>query len=396
MNNTVIKKNRMNNKLFLAAFIIFLFFTILNSSFYAKYIPSLFYKATFIIEILILLLKEIITKKMGIREWIGLIIIILLTFVVYTNLSGQFPVLLLFLFIYSARNVSLEKIIDVAFFESIFLLIFIVLSSKIGIIPNYIEYGSRVREFLGFRYSLYAPALLFNIISLDLYRKRNNKKLVRNVIWCIISYIFFRYTCSRLSFYLSILLIFFSTFLSNNKKNKRKNRLIGFFCCISYILCFVFSIYITYNFNPSNKNYYVLNDFLGNRLYYGNKAIQEYGINLFGHDIELVGNGLDMNGLKNNNTYNYVDCLYVILLLRYGIVFVFIFIIALTYTNIYLYRKKEYFILLVMVLYAFHGIIDDLMIYLYYNTFWLVVGKMILNNKYNVERSAMDVEKISC
>ena len=84
-------------------------------------------------------------------------------------------------------------------------------------------------------------------------------------------------------------------------------------------------------------------------------------------------------------TYNYVDCLYVMLLLRYGLVFFVIFIGILTITCIYLYKKKEYYLLLLMAILSLHGIIDDLMIYLYYNTFWLVIGKMILNQNKKIE-----------
>ena len=112
--------------------------------------------------------------------------------------------------------------------------------------------------------------------------------------------------------------------------------------------------------------------------------------------MELIGNGLDVNGLKNTKKYNYVDCLYILIILKYGLLFFIACIYMLTSTSFFLYKKKEYYLVLLMFIIAIHGIIDDLMIFLYFNSFWLVVGKMILNNKYNVERSAIDVEKISC
>ena len=385
MNKYAVKKNSINNFLFYFAFILYLFVTIINASFYAKYLPADSIKYTMIFTIVLLIFKELLSKKSKFREWIYLLLILLLTYFVFRNLSGQFAILPLFIFIYSSRDVDLNKIMKIAYYESLSLFLIILVSSKLGIITNYVEYGSRIREYLGFRYSLYGSVLLFNITALDLYIHKEKTGLIRCLIWLLINIIIFKLTDSRLAFYLSILLITFSYIISNFTKAIEKEKIIKLVLCISFIISSVFSIYATYNFNPNISYYDEANEFLGNRLYYGNLAIHEYGINLFGHDLVLKGNGLNIDGSRSTGTYNYVDCLYVMLLLRYGIIFFIIFIGILTATCIYLYRKKQYYLLLLMAILSLHGVIDDLMIYLYYNTFWLIIGKMILNQNKKIE-----------
>ena len=385
MNKYAVKKNSINNFLFYFAFIMYLFVTIINASFYAKYLPIDSIKYTMIFTIVLLIFKELLSKKSKFREWIYLLLILLLTYFVFRNLSGQFAILPLFIFIYSSRDVDLNNIMKIAYYESLSLFLIILVSSKLGIITNYIEYGGRIREYLGFRYSLYGSVLLFNITALDLYIHKEKTGLIRCIVWLLINIIIFKLTDSRLAFYLSLLLITFSYIISNFNKAIEKEKIIKLLFCMSFIISSIFSIYTTFNFNPNISYYDQANEFLGNRLYYGNLAIHEYGVNLFGHDLVFRGNGLNIDGSRSIGTYNYVDCLYVMLLLRYGIVFLIIFIGILTATCIYLYRKKEYYLLLLMAILALHGIIDDLMIYLYYNTFWLVIGKMILNQNKKIE-----------
>ena len=69
---------------------------------------------------------------------------------------------------------------------------------------------------------------------------------------------------------------------------------------------------------------------LGGRLSLGNSTLKFYGYGLFGKMLSLSGNGLDENGMLNTSTYDYVDNLYVLLLLRAGIIFLFIFLVAMT------------------------------------------------------------------
>ena len=381
MKKHLVSKNGFTESIFIIAFIFYLFISIMNASFFTVYYINKIFKISMIMVSMLLVFKEILTDKSRFRDWVYLFLVITLTILIYMNLSGGYAILPLFLFIYSSRDIELKKIMNIAYYESIILFIIIILSAKTGIIMNYIETGGRIREYLGFRYSLYSQALLFNITALDLYIKKDKTSFFRCLILLIINYYIFKLTNSRLSFYLSLMLII-GAYLNKRFNNITfRSKIISYLCVMSYIICCLFSIYITYNYNPNLSKYANMNEFLGGRLYYGNAAIKEYGINSVGHEIILTGNGLNVDGSRSDNTYNYVDCLYVVLLLRYGYIFLSIFIVMMTSTCLFLYKRKEYYLLLVMIIFALHGIVDDLMIYLYYNTFWLIVGKMMFNGK---------------
>ena len=367
--------------IYLIALSIYLGFTILNSSFFAPITDS-FVKYAIILCLILLLFKELLGIKPKVREVVYLLLTLLLTAIIYLNLGWANAILPLFFFIYAARDVPLSKILRLAFLESAILLAGIIICAKLGIITDYIEIGARTRDYLGFRYSLFPQVLLFNITALDIYIHRQKFTKLRASFWLIVNFLMFTFTDSRLAFALAIFLILGSYFITHHSKFIAKRKLLQLLAAASFIICSCVSIAATINYNPLTQS--ELNDFLGNRLSLGQNALSEYGINLIGHsDIVLVGNGLTVEGTKAIGVYNYVDSLYVILLLRYGIIFHAIFILLLTATNFYLFKKKDYLLLFIMTILALHGIIDDLIIYLYYNTFWLVIGKMIIKTPVN-------------
>jgi hypothetical protein len=43
------------------------------------------------------------------------------------------------------------------------------------------------------------------------------------------------------------------------------------------------------------------------------------------------------------------------------------------------YKDKEYFAVLILTFYALHSMVDDLALYLYYNTFWFIIGSTLIS-----------------
>ena len=121
-----------------------------------------------------------------------------------------------------------------------------------------------------------------------------------------------------------------------------------------------------------------LNAFLSNRLRHGQNSFMMYGVSLFGlGNIEWVGAGLDVYGRQSTETYFYVDNLYIQVLQRYGIIFMAIFLALTTALMIQCYKKKENLLVILLAIIAFHGLIDDGIMYLQMNTFWLLFGPAV-------------------
>lgn len=377
--NIVIRRDSLKNMLFYIPYVAYLLYGLLNTSFYAKYINS-YGKILFVFCFLLLLLKEFLGTRFTSRDGLLALVLIVITgyFYMYFGLTQT----LLPIFIYSARNMEVNKILRISCIISLFMLVFIILSSYLGIIQNYISYSVlRERQYLGFRYALYPSSILCNIIFLKIYLEKENISWLSLVCLLVGNYILFQYTDSRLTFILGLVLIVFSAIMKKSSGFRRA--IVNRTFIWSFLVLALLSIYATLNYDYLSDWQSDLNDQLGGRLSLGNSTLKFYGYGLFGKSLSLSGNGLDENGLLNTSTYDYVDNLYVLLLLRAGIIFLFIFLVAMTIIMKKIYIQKDSYLYIIFILLAFHGIIDDLIMLPQYNSFWFVVGALFMGRSFS-------------
>ena len=375
--NIVIRRDSLKNMLFYIPYVAYLLYSLLNTSFYAKYINS-YGKILFAFCVLLLILKEFLGARFTSREGVLALVLIVITgyFYMYFGLTQT----LLPIFIYSARNMEVNKILRISYVISVFMLVFIILSSYLGIIQNYIYYSAlRERQYLGFRYALYPSSILCNIIFLKVYLEKENISWLSLICLLVANYVLFQYTDSRLTFILGVALIVFSTIMK--KSQKFREILLNRTFIWSFLVLALLSIYATINYDYLSDWQSDLNEALGGRLSLGNSTLKFYGYGLFGKTLSLSGNGLDENGMLNTSTYDYVDNLYVLLLLRAGIIFLFIFLVAMTIIMKKIYIQKDSYLYIIFILLAFHGIIDDLIMLPQYNSFWFVVAALFMGRR---------------
>jgi hypothetical protein len=336
-----------------------------------------------IISVLTLLIfKETIGFKIDSRDMILFMVLAVISGLFYNYIGYNYAILPFF--IYSARNVNVTTILKISYRISLVLLIFIILSSYLGWITNYITYeGGREREYLGFRYTLFAPSILCNIIFLKIYLEKDNIKWRTLILLILGNYALFEYTDSRLTFGLGMIFLVITAIIKIFPKFK--NFVMSKIVVGSYIISGILSVYFTAGYNHLSEWQSSINDFLGNRLALGYSTLKFYGYGLFGKKISLAGNGLDVDGYTTTATYDYVDNLYVQFLLKLGIIFLVIFVISMTIVMIRVYRLKDAYLFLIFALLALHGIIDDLMILPQYNSFWFVIAALFYRDRIDVQ-----------
>lgn len=372
-----LEKSSLKNLLFYFAYSIYLGYNLLDTSFYSKNI-NVFGNLLIIIVLAMLIFKEVIDFKVNSRD-LTLFIILAIIGGLFFNYMGYNYAMLPF-FVYSARNVNTTTIVKISYRISLVLLIFIIVSSYLGWITNYITYdGGREREYVGFRYSLFGPAILCNIIFLKVYLEKDNIKW-RTLIFLIIgNYALYEFTDSRLTFGLGMLLLILTILIKFFSKFKRvlmNKILIG-----SYVVSGLLSLYFTIGYNHLSEWHSNINEFLGGRLSLGYSTLKYYGYGLLGKKITLVGNGLDVDGYITTETYDYVDNLYIQLLLKLGLLFLVIFILGMTIVMWRVYRLNDVYLYIIFSLLALHGIIDDLMILPQYNSFWFVIAALFYKTR---------------
>ena len=376
-----LEKSSLKNFLFYFAYSIYLGYNLLDTSFYSKNI-NVFGNLLIIIVLVMLIFKEVIDFKVNSRD-LTLFIILAIIGGLFFNYMGYNYAMLPF-FVYSARNVNTTTIVKISYRISLVLLIFIIVSSYLGWITNYITYdGGREREYVGFRYSLFGPAILCNIIFLKVYLEKDNIKW-RTLMFLIIgNYALYEFTDSRLTFGLGMLLLILTILIKLFSKFKRvlmNQILIG-----SYVVSGLLSLYFTIGYNHLSEWHSNINEFLGGRLSLGYSTLKYYGYGLLGKRITLVGNGLDVDGYITTETYDYVDNLYIQLLLKLGLLFLVIFILGMTIVMWRVYRLNDIYLYIIFSLLALHGIIDDLMILPQYNSFWFVIAALFYKTRLDLQ-----------
>lgn len=373
-----IQKFRNNEKLFFVAYTIYMIIFILNHTFYWKYFPEKADRYALLVCVVVLAMNELISvSKINFRTMFGLIICLSLFIITYST-NGN-AVAGMIVFVYCARNISFEKISKYTVLITSVMVGFVVLSSWIGIIDDFIEYGeNRIRHYLGFRYSLYSSALIFNITLLIIYSKNIYIKYREILMLFMINYFVFYFTNSRLSFVLSMVSLGVAIIYKKFYAYLQKKQLIYNLLVLSYLLCAVvfYGLTVTYSSGVQWKK--AINDFLGGRLLLGQTSLFQYGVTLFGQQIPWVGNGLGVDGTRTPGAYLWVDCLYIQVLQRYGIVFLILFLAILTLAMYHCYKQKKFLLMIMLSLVALHCMIDDLQLYLQYNTFWFAIGMVLL------------------
>ena len=382
-----IKKISVTEAFGIGALVVFLLVSLLSTTFYARYVSGIFYNVSMIVSISLLMIKELISEKFNFQNIISMLGIIFV-YILVGSVTGFLSTLAVTVFfVFALRDVPFRRVVETSLFMTTIVLIFVVLSSKLGYILDYVEVSpERIRHYLGFRYSLFPSTVLLNIVAMTLFLTQHRISykclffLLLATIWI------YQQTDSRLAFVSSLVLIginllmkWFPSILESNDfilKSFQLSYLVN--ALISY---WIAKIYLTFS-NPYLNDFFKnINHFLGGRIYYANRSLEIYGYNLFGQKINWVGNGLNANGFKSLSEYLYVDNLYIQILQRYGLVILLILLIILTATLNHLLRKKEYVLSLILIVLSFHAMIDDLIINLHYNIFLILIGTLMNQNQ---------------
>ena len=380
----VVKIKSLPELLALVALGIFLTVSILNVTFYARYLPGTVYKLAIAFSIFLLFVKEMFKRKYDYRALIGLFATILIYFIVgkMTVLGSEVPVSILF--IYALRDVPFKKVAQTSLVVSTCLLFFIIVSAKVGIITNYIEVSeSRVRSYLGFRYALFPSMLLMDIVAIVFYLKQNKIQYWKWLLLSLSVYWVYDQTDSRLTFFSSCILLACSLLIKWFPELLSKLGYVFKAFKLTFIVNAIISFWVSFTYLNSGYSFindllFKVNHMLGGRLYLANKSLNLYGFGLLGRPVEWYGNGLTVEGVRNYQTYYlYVDNLYVQVLQRFGLLILGLMLSVLTLTLSKIIKKRQWVLALILILMSFHSMIDDLNFYLHNNIFWILVGALI-------------------
>lgn len=357
----------------------FITFSILSTSAYYQYYSNYFKIIVFIC--VVLALSTELLKKYSLKNLLGVIGITILFFLVNRNSNGIGQILFpaSFVYIYCLKDIPFKAVANQLLVVTSIVLVFVIGSSLVGIIPNYVRIeASRTRFFIGFLYALFAPSYMANITMLNLYVKGKKISYLNLVALIVANVWIFQQTGSRLTFFSSLVAIIVG-FLYKIFPKLFKKRPIFWPLVFSFLFFFIVSYYLAVNYDYSSSWQSQLNQFLGQRIRLGHESLLNYSFKFFGQPLSWQGNGLNASGTLTTtaSTYNYVDNLYIIMLQRYGIFFVCVFLTSVTLLLQRIYKYGDMYLLILFFNLAVHAILDDTILYLHYNSFWLIFANFL-------------------
>ncbi|MBR2695964.1 MAG: hypothetical protein IKE48_00470 [Parasporobacterium sp.] len=374
--------------LFYISFGIFLTMTLLRNTFFYQYFMGITYKAGLAVCVLLLLVNELIFGRMTKRGYISIIVCTVLCGLFFLIPVTQYKVMAAtVLYIIAARKIPFTNIARFAAILSAVFLVIVVLSSYVGIIENYV--GTRTdgttRRYIGFLYSLYPATIIMNITLLVMYW-RKNKILWREILILLFANVWiYIETGARLSFIISVVALALSALLKWKPDFFVRKKNLTFILALAFIICAIISVLVTVYYNGYIYWHWKINKILSSRLMLQQEALFKYGVSIFGQDIGSNGNGLDPFGENPallTERYFYVDNEYIRWMTSYGIIFFVVVMGILTWFCIKCRKyDKQGYLLIIFVLLAIHCTIQDSFLYVYFNTFLLAIGSVLISNR---------------
>ena len=330
-NNKNIIKNIVSHldgqKLYLIAWTVFLTGNTLTTTMFQ--VPGMLLTLCNLLPVLLILAKILLYDHFTAVEFWGLGVVLLIGILIAVKSGYKEPLLWLIMLV-GAKDVPFQKILQVYVIIVVSIVIMAFCASMLEVIENLqykvVETG-KIRNSFGAMYTTDFASHIFSSVLSIFYLLKNRIKMWHYITVIVISALVFAFCNTRLD--VGCIIILLVAFLCLNIWEKKYSvvkkyqpytrtcKKIKWFMPAMMLLMFATTIL----YSPKNPILSTLDDILSTRLKLGKQGLSEYGMTLFGQQVDMVGNGGSTIRLKE---YFFVDCSYIYIFLRYGLIFLLI------------------------------------------------------------------------
>ncbi|MDO5444071.1 MAG: hypothetical protein Q4F31_00430 [Eubacteriales bacterium] len=259
--------------------------------------------------------------------------------------------------LWASENVEFKKIVKIsAVMLSVYLpLTFIackvgILDEVHGIFRNGIE-----RKGFGFQHPNHMAFRVFSLLICLCFLLKDKRNPAVYLFSAISLYVLWNYQNSRASCgCILIMTLLFSLRFFFYRMNTRRQRFVLFSFVVGAILVNILMVFLTLTYKGSGV-YQALNRALSDRLLFGNEAFQENGLSVFGQRIFLTMSERKAAGLAGQII---IDCAYMNILLRGGILTYVGFSMAYAYGMIKYAKANDFLKVSILFVMACFGAIE--------------------------------------
>ncbi len=339
-------------QIYLLAFSIFLCGECLGTTMFQ--IPGRVYVLVKAVAVVLIAIKIILFDQYRARSfWIMVCMLAVGALVIVS--SGYTEAFFWICMVVGAKNVPFKKILQIYLIISVSIVLLAFCASLLDVIEN-LQYerddGYIVRNSFGILYTTDFASHIFSIVLVAFYLLRDRLRIYHYVIAVVLAVLVYRFCYTRVDVICIFLLIGVfivvnlwdrGHLLSKKFRTGEKNTLLFRWCMP--ILAGIM-IVLTALYSPDNRIIYRINTILSDRLAYGKLGFTRFSVTLFGQYAPMEGNGSTVIHLKD---YFFVDCSYLYVLFRYGLIFLLI-VLAVYVLCCRKFRKDYYFLAAVLVI----------------------------------------------
>lgn len=328
--------------------------------------------------VLVLVLKTGLDDKYNVRE---LIIIALLgaAFLLSWRHNENEEILLCMMVIWGARKINFEKILKVFFIVISVLLVFTVICSLTGQVENLIFYQGdrRARMAFGVCYPTDFSAYVFFLSVVYCYLRKDRLRYLETIGVAALGFLVYYFCDARMNtICLLLTAVLFSILIFMRRRQKKKgkeyemHKALAYLLALSPTICGAVMILLSMFYSSQNRFFSMLNSMLNNRIYYGHKGMELYGIPLWGQYIPMRGNGGTTDVIRN---YFFLDSSYIYILLQFGVLTLVAVLICWCLVSFKAVRYKNWGLLLAVALIAVQCMVEHHMMAIVYNPFFMAI-----------------------
>ncbi len=286
------------------------------------------------------------------------------------------------LLIIGARNVSSKKIVRTYLFCVIPLVAATIGASLLGIIDNLIFYRNAQtdtpRYALGFYYATNLGAHLFFICAAWAFLRGKALKYLEILLMAAIGIGCYVLTEGRNSticigfLVIALIIMKLRHGKCSDENENTKHPIFDFVFPTFMPILAIVSVVIAFIYRSDSKTWEIINSVMGHRPQMDAEAFDRFNVTLWGQNfMERLYGGESLIGFPNN--YFYIDCSYVSILLKMGIMAV-VAILVMWFTITYRQcKKKNYYAALVLCIVSFHCFMESNILNISYNPFFLLL-----------------------
>ena len=363
-------------RLFLSVFLIHVVFMCLQTTMFK--FPNIVFAIEKFLALLLIMLKIIVFDKYDDKLLLFSSILLIDACLVMEVTTYQ-HVLIFSIVLLGCKEVDFVKILKTYMVGVIGVLLAAFVASRLDIIEDLVYIRDYVveRNSFGVVYPTDFAAHVFFVLCAYYYVVKDSiqkRHLLAGILISVLIYVFCDTrldSITMLFLVIGVSLIRFSNPLILDKDGPLSRFKGVVISTIPYIpiMGFLFMHFMSYFFQPSMTFFRLFDTLLSGRLKLGNKALEDYGLTLFGQTVPMNGYGGSLISLGGN--YFFIDCSYLLVYLRYGVLFLLL-VFLIHYWCCKKYKGDMYYLVILTVV-VINCVVAHHMIELAYNPFYLAL-----------------------